>query len=122
MKTYLSLTEDQFKMLMDYPEDTPIKMLNLLKFKDRVGDRTGEEAYNDYIQAAEPYLLKSNAAVLYMGKSELSLIGPVQKEWDKVLLVEYATKSDFIQMVTTKGYPAHLREQALEDSRLILCS
>ena len=122
MKTYLSLTEDQFKMLMDYPEDTPIKMLNLLKFKDRVGDRTGEEAYNDYIQVAEPYLLKSNAVVLYMGKSELSLIGPVQKEWDKVLLVEYATKSDFIQMVTTKGYPAHLREQALEDSRLILCS
>jgi len=49
------------------------------------------------------------------------LIGPQELEWDKILIVEYAKKSDFINMITTEGYPAEMRKSAIEDSRLIFC-
>ena len=48
-------TEEQMKMFMEFPDDKPIKMVNLLKFKNkaeykdkRETDLTGEEAYNIY--------------------------------------------------------------------------
>ena len=122
MKTYLGITEDQLRALRDYPEDVPVKMLNLLKFKEKVEDTSGSEAYEEYLKAAEPFLLKSSAKLLFVGKTEISLIGPLEKEWDKVLVVEYPSKKHFFKMATAEGYPSHLRERALEDSRLILCS
>ena len=45
-------SEKQMKMFMDFPDDKPIRMVNLLKFKtiaqyedQRECDLTGEEAY-----------------------------------------------------------------------------
>ena len=121
-KTYLQLSQEQFKQLKDYPDNVPVKMLNLLKFKKDVGGRSGASVYNDYLKAVEPFFLKSKASILFQGKPELCLIGPTEKEWDKVLLVGYESKADFLKMVTSEGYPAEIREQALENSRLILCS
>lgn len=122
MKTYLNPEEAQFAMLKEYADDVPIKMLNLLKFREDVDGKSGEAAYEDYLKAAEPFLAGSEAKLLFMGKAELSIIGPVLKEWDKVLIVEYPTKKHFFKMATAEGYPSHLRDRALEDSRLILCS
>ena len=122
MNTYLDLTKEQFQQLTQYPDGEPVKMLNLLKFKNKVGEGTGAEAYAVYMKATEPFFAKANAQVLFFGTPQLSLIGPQENEWDKVLIVEYATKQDFLNMVTAVGYPADLRRQALEDSRLILCS
>ena len=48
-------SEKQMKMFMDFPDDKPIRMVNLLKFKtiaqyedQRECDLTGEEAYSIY--------------------------------------------------------------------------
>lgn len=123
MNTYLDITSEQAKAFGALSVDTPLQMLNLLKFKDQVAETglSGEEQYKAYMKAATPFLQKANGVVLYLGKPKLTLIGPQSLEWDKVLIVEYANKQDFINMSRAEGYPFELRSLALADSRLIFC-
>ncbi len=124
MANHLDITHEQVKAFQAYPIDQAIQMLNLLKFKKQVDDtsQTGEERYKEYMKAAYPFFEKSNARILFYGNAVMTLIGPDgEKEWDKVLIVEYASKTDFFAMITTEGYPSGLRKSALLDSRLILC-
>ncbi len=121
---YVGVTPEQFHKFSTVSEKGPLQMLNLLKFKDKVEETgtTGEEAYALYMQAVVPFFQQSKAKIIYQGRPVFGFIGPSDDlEWDKVLIVEYATKEDFLNMITAEGYPAKLRSQALEDSRLILC-
>ncbi len=123
MEKYLDLTKDQYQEFMALPIDVPLQMLNLLKFKDKVDDAdiSGSERYKEYMKATIPFFAKSNAKINFYGDVKFTLIGPPELEWDKVLIVEYATKNDFIKMITTEGYPSEMRKSAVEDSRLIFC-
>ena len=123
MEKYLDLTKDQFKAFMALPIDVPLQMLNLLKFKEKVEntDISGSDRYKEYMKATVPFFEASNAKINFYGDAKFSLIGPSELEWDKVLIVEYATKNDFIKMITTEGYPSEMRKSAIEDSRLIFC-
>jgi len=47
MKTYINPEEAQFAMLKEYAEDIPVKMLNLLKFKESVDGKSGKDAYDN---------------------------------------------------------------------------
>ena len=124
MKKYPDITREQFKLIVDWAEAKPIQMLNLLKFKRKIegSEVSGAAQYKKYMKAAMPFFQKANAKVLYYGSPVLSIIGPMESEWDKVLIVEYTDKSDFLNMITAEAYPAHLRAAAIEDSRLILCT
>lgn len=124
MNQYLDLDKPQFKAFVDLPVNQAFQMLNLLKFKNQVEEDglTGEAQYQQYMMAAQPFIQKANAKVVFYGKPVLNLIGPKELEWNKVLIVEYTTKTDFIQMITAPGYPAELRKKALADSRLIVCT
>jgi uncharacterized protein (DUF1330 family) len=125
MEKYLDGSKEQFMEFMQLPTDKPLQMLNLLKFKKQVEGTvlTGEQQYNAYMKAALPFIKNSNAKVLYYGKANYALIGPKgELEWDKVIIVEYATKEDFANMVMQKDYPSEMRTAALENSRLIFCS
>lgn len=119
---YINVTSDRFKEILEYKVDGKLQMLNLLKFKETVEgtEMTGYQQYQKYMAAAAPFLEKTNAKIIYSGNKLSSIIGP-KEEWDKVIIVEYNSKEEFINMITTKGYPSHLREAALLDSRLILC-
>ena len=123
IETYLDGTKEQFNAFMALPVDGPLKMLNLLKFKETVEEtgKTGAETYKDYMTAATPFFSKVNVKITFYGTPQFILIGPKELEWDKVLIVEYATKQDFITMVMMEGYPSELRKSALKDSRLIFC-
>ncbi|MEM6963599.1 MAG: hypothetical protein AAF573_02465 [Bacteroidota bacterium] len=124
MKKYLNSDREHFIEFLKMPIDTSLQMLNLLKFKDEVEGEgiSGQAQYKKYMKAAQPFFQKSNAKVLFYGDAQYALIGPKDLEWDKVLIVEYATKDDFVNMVTHPDYPSTLRTMALEDSRLIFCS
>ncbi len=120
---YIGVTSEQFQDFSQLPLEGPFQMLNLLKFKDKVKETgvTGAETYAQYMKAVIPFFQASKAKVIYQGKPKITLIGPKDGlEWDKILIVEYASKEDFIKMITSEGYPAKMRSQALEDSRLIL--
>jgi len=118
MKKHLDLTKEQFKAFLELPTEGAISMLNLLKFKPE----GGKETYKKYMAAAQPFFAKANAKIIFFGKPQFTLIGdPKEDLWDEVLIVEYTDKSDFIKMITTPGYPAEIRREAVEDSRLIFC-
>ncbi|WP_109300032.1 hypothetical protein [Aquimarina sp. AU474] len=123
--TYTGVTPEQFQDFTTLKVEGPFQMLNLLKFKDKVEETgtSGAEGYAQYLQAAMPFFQNSGANIVYHGKPLMGIIGPSDHlEWDKILIVEYAAKEDFLNMITADGYPGDLRSRALEDSRLILCT
>lgn len=125
MDTYLDLTKAQYLEFMQFDIEEKFQMLNLLKFVDQVHgtELTGMQQYNKYMKAVMPFFLDAGAKVIYDGKPYFTLIGPSEyQEWDKVLIIEYATKGQFINMISSPGYPGDLRKKALADSRLILCA
>jgi uncharacterized protein (DUF1330 family) len=95
-------------------EDSPVVMLNLLRFKPE----GGRERYLEYGAAVAPLLEKAGARVAFLGDSELPLLG--EGRWDTVLLVEYPTGQAFLDMVASAEYQAiaHLRTEALEEGEL----
>lgn len=123
-QSYLEINQEQIKVFMQLPMNTSVVMLNLLKFKHSVPETglSGEASYKEYMRQAAPFFAKANAEILFMGKQHTMLIGPEDEGvWDKILLIKYKSISDFLGMVKAEGYPSHLREQSLDDSRLIHC-
>ncbi len=121
---YIAMNQSEFQNFIKLPADTAVVMMNLMKFKDLVPETglSGAETYKRYLKEAMPFFAKANAEVVYMGKPKSILIGPEDETlWDKLLLIKYNSITDFLTMVQAEGYPAHLRTQALEDSRLIHC-
>ncbi len=121
---HITVMPGQFQELIELPINGPFQMLNLLKFKEEVEGTSlsGAQAYAEYMQAVMPFIEKSKAKLIYQGKPVLTCIGPDEKEWDKILILEYTNKKSFLEMITADGYPAEMRSRALEDSRLILCN
>lgn len=124
MESYLRVNPDEFQRFKNASDGEPVIMLNLLRYKKKVEEtgQTGKEAYSEYLNTAQPFFQKVNAKILFFGKPKHMLIGPVDEElWDAIILVEYNSFSDFMGMAKAEGYPTHLRERALLDSRLIHC-
>lgn len=110
------------------PDDTPIVMLNLLKFRDvaeykgQPADYSGREAYRRYSLVALQKLAQIGASVLYAGDVRATLIGPQDGElWDEVLLVRYPSKQAFMGMMLQPDFfeATRHRTAALADSRLV---
>ena len=109
------------------PEDTPIVMLNLLKFREvaeykgEPADYSGREAYRRYSEVALKKLAEIGARVTYAGDMKATLIGPEGEQWDEVLLVRYPSKQAFFGMMQQPDFfeATRHRTAALADSRLI---
>lgn len=125
MKTYTGITEKQLNDFLKLPIEGSFQMINLLKFKDIIEEQgiTGEEGYAEYMKAALPFFKATNAEIVYNGKPIYGLIGPEDTmEWDKILIVQYESKEEFMGMISHKAYPVEMRTRSLLDSRLILCA
>lgn len=98
-------------------DDQRFFMLNVLWFKPD----GGAEKYNEYLQAAGPFVVKhggkSNGAYV----PEISIIGKFDA--DLVFFVEWPNPKAFAEFLQDPGYQAvrHLREEAIRDSLLIRC-
>jgi uncharacterized protein (DUF1330 family) len=95
-------------------EDSPVVMLNLLRFKPD----GGRERYAEYGAAVTPLLEKAGGRAVFLGEPALPLLG--EGRWDSVLLVEYPTRQAFLDMIASAEYQAigHLRTEALEQGEL----
>ena len=51
-------TRAQLSVLKSYPEDKPVAMVNIIKYRDKTPDGTeeGRVAYKRYITAATPFM------------------------------------------------------------------
>ena len=122
-------SKDQFVELMEAPDEGPVTMLNLLKFKpaaDGTGatGATGASEYAKYGDAAVQMVEARGGKVLWMGRADQILIGDPAEDWDSVALVQYPSRKAFIEMVSTPEYEqAHEhRESGLERTVLIACT
>ena len=103
-------TPEQVKAFLAAPDDGPIVMVNLLKFKPD----GGREEYAKYSEGLVEIFKKVGAKVLFSGAAESCLVG--HGDWDAVALVEYPRRKSLMDMARSEEYQAihHHRESGLE--------
>ena len=96
------------------PDNGPVVMLNLLKFKRGGGSRQ----YGEYSTAFQALLQQHGGRFRYLGRATELLVGT--EDWDAVALVEYPSRQVFLQLTSSPEYRAiaPLREQGLERTLL----
>lgn len=104
----LTPTSEQLKAFAQLPDEGPVVMLNLLKFKSN-----GAAEYARYAAGIAPLLKKLGARIIFSGRAEFCFIG--HGDWDAVALVEYPRRKTLLQMVMMLEYQAihHHREAGL---------
>jgi uncharacterized protein (DUF1330 family) len=117
---------EQFQQLAASPDEGPVVMINLLKFRngDAPEGTTGVEEYRRYGDTALEMIKAQGGRILWAGTGDQVLIGDPGQDWDAVLLVEYPSRAAFIAMVSSPEYlEAHAhRERALERTIVIACT
>jgi len=116
-------------LVADAGDDSPVVMINLLRYRDRAeypqgsdaAPCAGREAYERYGALVLPMLGEVGARVLWRGSPRQTVIGPAAERWDEVLLVQYPSRAAFLTMVGRADYQRAVvhRRAALADSRLI---
>ena len=129
MTYFINPERDQFEAFKNLPRDKPVMMLNFLRFRDKAAyedgrDATGEEAYAAYGRESAPIFSRVGGEIVWRGKQENMLIGPMDKQWDLIFIARYPTASAFLEMVTDPGYQVAVqhRTAGVLDSRLIRCA
>lgn len=121
---------EQIAALLENDKAGPIRMLNLLKFKEfaEYSDGTdtglsGAEAYQRYAAEVVPIISKTGGEVVFSGQANTLVIGDGELEWDMVSIVEYPSVAAFIGMTTSEEYKRiHVhREAGLEHQLLVEC-
>jgi len=125
-------SEAQLQAFLAGPEDGPIVMINLLRWRERAAypegsdasPCTGQEAYGRYSAGVLPLLAGVGGRIVWNGLVRNALIAPEGEAWDQAILVEYPSRQAFIEMTTSAAYRAIAihRSAALADSRLIATS
>ena len=120
----LATSEVFVDFIKNYPAQTPLVMLNMLKFKEKTDDgvETGEAAYDRYGRNVAPLLAKVGGKAIWGGQVQRTLIGDLSSQPDRILIVYYPSKEAFIEMATSEAYAkiSHDRERALVYGGLIV--
>lgn len=131
MIRHIDPTREQFEAFKALPRDTPINMINLVRFRDLAnypGDHelardglTGAQAYAHYGDKTAPILKKVGGEVIWRGSFDATLIGPSDEKWDAMFIVRYPDAGAFLAMITDPEYRVHVvhRQAAVLTSRLI---
>jgi uncharacterized protein (DUF1330 family) len=124
LSNQVSPTDAQITELQSYPQNTPLVMLNILKFKVQTETKeTGQEVYARYLKNATPFVEKAGAKLIWKGEVHSTVIGNPDNQPHAVFLVEYPTVNHFFAMVSNPEYQkiAGDRTIALEYGGLIAC-
>lgn len=89
------------------PDDAPVVMLNLMRFRERSldGNGSGWDAYLRYSALAIRTIKAQRGTIVWTGTAEAVALGPAQEnQWDYVALVRYPSRAAFIAMMTSADY------------------
>lgn len=130
--TYITPTNRTAAALIARGMETPVTMLNLLKFRETADYShapdlapeipvSGADAYQLYADGIAPLLAASGGEVLFDGTGGDWFIGPEGDGWDRVLLVRQASVASFLAFAQMREARiiGHHRTAALKDSRLL---
>jgi uncharacterized protein (DUF1330 family) len=103
-------SEAQIAMLME-PDDEPIYMVNLLKYRDkaeyadgRETDLSGREAYEIYGAGVVETLADVGAEVVFGGRVSGLVLGEVEELWDDVAIAKYPNRAAMLAMIASPKY------------------
>ncbi len=128
---FVDPTRESFDAFKALPRDTPIHMLNLLRFRDlaaypegheNAGNGwTGREAYAEYGRTSGPVFRRVGGRILWRGRMESMVTGPLDKNWEMAFIAAYPHAGAFLEMVTDPDYRIAVinRQAAVLTSRLI---
>jgi uncharacterized protein (DUF1330 family) len=121
-------TPEQIQELLRGNPETPVVMLNLLRFKDRAGEpdegASGVEAYRRYAEPMRRLVEERGGRFLWMGRVDSFVIGTSDTPFDAVALVEYPSRRVFVEIVNdprVRGIGTH-RAAGLDGQWLIATS
>ena len=103
--------EEQLAGFVEGDTDTPIYMVNLLKFKEkaeyadgRETTLTGAEAYAIYGEEVAGHLEKVGGSPIFFGQVSRLMLGEVEELWDMVAIAMYPSRKAMLKMVTNPDY------------------
>ena len=98
----VSFSPVAFEAFLTGNDDSPVVMLNLLRFEPD----GGREKYLDYLRLAKPILARFGAQILFGGDGLPVLTTGQEQGWDAVVLVRYPRRAAFKNMVDDPEYQA----------------
>lgn len=97
-------TAEQIQALLAEPDDRPVVMVNLLRFKETAGapneGLSGEEAYRRYAAPMLARVLSSGGRVIWTGRLDSQLVGGGGEGFHVVALIEYPSRKAFVELTT----------------------
>lgn len=126
MPGFVDPTTESFAQFKAMTRDGPIHMLNLVKLHERAvypdgHSVSGVEAYRTYARESGPIFTGLGGRQIWIGRPEMTLIGPQAERWDIVFIAEYPSVDSFVTMLRDPTYRVAVkhRQAAVETSRLI---
>ena len=105
MKLGMGPEPDQLEELMSGPADTPVVMVNLLRFKQRADapgeDISGAESYQRYAERMRKIVEGVGGRFIWSGRVDSQVIGRSDVPFDVVGLVEYPSREAFRKLVSS---------------------
>ena len=103
--------EEQLAGFLEGDTETPIKMVNLLTFKDkaeyadgRETNLSGKEAYEIYTTEVQGHLEKVGGKTIFFGEVQRLMRGEVEELWDWVAIAEYPSRKAMLEMIMNSEY------------------
>jgi uncharacterized protein (DUF1330 family) len=127
-------TVTQLQQFRIADQQSPITMVNLLKFRDNAkyedADRSaeeqvsGREAYQRYASVAVSKIQENGGSIEYLAPSEQCFVGDQSDDWDQVVIVRYRSRAAYLRGFDSREYQAaiHHRVAGLEKRMLLQCS
>ena len=91
--------------------DSPISMVNLLKFKEKAEyedgrdtQMSGKEAYQIYAIEVQEHLKKVGAEIVFGGVVSRLMLGEVEDLWDSVAIARYPSRKAMLEMMMSSEY------------------
>lgn len=104
-------SEEQIASFLEEGEDTPIHMVNLLKFKEKADyedgrdtELSGAQAYAIYGAEVQAHIEKVGGKGVFSGQVSRLMLGEVEELWDMVAIVMYPSKKAMFAMITDLEY------------------
>jgi uncharacterized protein (DUF1330 family) len=104
-------SKEQMEGFLEGDSDTPIAMINLLKFKEKAEyedgrdtDLTGEQAYAIYGKEVVEHLKKVGGKVSFGGSINRLMLGEVEELWDTTFIAKYPSKKAMLKMINDPDY------------------
>jgi uncharacterized protein (DUF1330 family) len=126
MAPHIDPTKESFARFKALPTDAPIHMLNLVRLRAEAAypdgrKASGREAYRAYARESGPVFARLGGTQVWIGRPELTLIGPESEAWDIAFIAQYPSGQAFIDMIRDPIYREAVkhRQAAVADSRLI---